>query len=313
MGARDHRLAGEAGQTTALTALFLVALIAVMAAVIDVGSWMRADRKLQADVDAAALAGAQALPESTVSATTLALDNGKKNASGLTGANITYSTSLLANDTIKVTAERTVPGFFSKVLRLASVRVHATARARTGVLNQAQYVAPISVHWRHPSLQCNPAPCAASTSIKLSDLGPASGGTAPGSFGLINLDQNSTTGTPGADVVASWLSSGFSGYMGLGHYDAVPSAQFNNSLFLAALQQRLNTELLFPVYKTITGPGGNAQYDVIGWVGFVPTRFDADGSTGTLYGSFKRVIWRGFQSTSSKASNYGDYAVQLVE
>ena len=44
---RRRRTGSEAGQTTLFGVLFLVVLICMMAAVIDVGAWMRADRKLQ--------------------------------------------------------------------------------------------------------------------------------------------------------------------------------------------------------------------------------------------------------------------------
>ena len=62
----------EHGQAAALTVLFLTVLLASAAAVIDVGSWFREDRDTQRVADAAALAGAQALPESQGTARSLA-------------------------------------------------------------------------------------------------------------------------------------------------------------------------------------------------------------------------------------------------
>ncbi|MGZ8697874.1 MAG: pilus assembly protein TadG-related protein [Gaiellaceae bacterium] len=52
----------ERGQSLVFTLLFLGVLVGMAAAVLDVGSWYRADRKLQANADAAALAGAHVLP-----------------------------------------------------------------------------------------------------------------------------------------------------------------------------------------------------------------------------------------------------------
>ena len=46
----------------------------------------------------------------------------------------------------------------------------------------------------------------------------------------------------------------------------------------------LGKEVLFPVYRLLTGPGSNARYDIIGWVGFVVTAFDPSGSSGTVTG-----------------------------
>ena len=75
--ARTIRGAGsEAGQSTVLAVLFMVALIAMMAAVLDVGSWMRSDRNLQAEADAAALAAAQELPDAPATAVAKAIEYG---------------------------------------------------------------------------------------------------------------------------------------------------------------------------------------------------------------------------------------------
>ena len=60
-----NRLRSERGQATVLTVIFLVALLGVVALVLDVGSWFREQRDTQSAADAAALAAAQALPEST--------------------------------------------------------------------------------------------------------------------------------------------------------------------------------------------------------------------------------------------------------
>ena len=41
-----------------------------------------------------------------------------------------------------------------------------------------------------------------------------------------------------------------------------------------------NNILLFPIYKTITGPGSGAVFDIVGWVGFKVTDYQANGSDG---------------------------------
>ena len=57
-----NRIRANFGQAAVLMVLFLTVLIGMLAAVLDVGGWMRTDRKLQGTVDAAALAAAQELP-----------------------------------------------------------------------------------------------------------------------------------------------------------------------------------------------------------------------------------------------------------
>src|SRR6187551_4055604 len=131
------------GQAYVITILFLAVLLAMAAAVLDIGSWYRADRSLQATVDAAALAGAQALPTSTANASALASQYATKNGGGT--INVTFQSKVFPNDTIKVTGSRPAPGFFSKVLGVKSVTVHANATARAGLLSAAKWVVPIVV------------------------------------------------------------------------------------------------------------------------------------------------------------------------
>ena len=57
------RFRNQRGQALILMLLFLGVMMALAAAVLDVGAWYRADRKLQATADAAALAGAHGLPD----------------------------------------------------------------------------------------------------------------------------------------------------------------------------------------------------------------------------------------------------------
>ena len=77
-------------------------------------------------------------------------------------------------------------------------------------------------------------------------------------------------GNIGAGTLADWLLNGYQDHdLTVGKYDSAPSANFNNSQFTSALNQQIGHELLFPVYRLLKGPGSNAMYDIIGWVGFV--------------------------------------------
>lgn len=303
----------QTGQATVTTVLFLTVLLGMTGAVLDVGVWFNEDRKLQATTDAAALAAAQELPDSTALATTRAIEYGDKNGGGVGAEDITYETGVLANDTIVVQTEKDAPGIFTKLFGIDSVEVHATAKARTGVLSAARWVAPIVVNWQHPMLQCTPPPCTSPTQIDLMNLHSPGGGDAAGAFGLINLNRNDPNGNVGASTLADWMETGFEGEMGLGNYWQAPSTNFNNGQFQDALGSRLNTEVLFPIYRTISGPGSNARYDIIGWVGFVPTSFHAGGSTGRVNGRFVRVMWEGVASSSPSQPSFGAFTVSLVE
>lgn len=295
-------LRSDRGQATVLTIIFLTALLGAAALVLDVGSWFREQRGTQSTADAAALAAAQELPEFPGAAGTLAGSYVGKNGGG--SQLVTFSSGILANDTVTVNVERQAPGVFAKLFGIQSVTVGARATARTGPLAEARYAAPIGVDLKHPMLQCSPQPCfEQATTLDLEKVGP-------GAFRLLNIDGSQ--GGTGSATVGEWVSRGFDGYMPLGWYYSDPGAKFNSSHVRGAMDFRLGDELLFPVYDQTRGNGANFEYHVLGWVGFVVTDFDGNGNKGTIDGYFVRVIWEGIQSTSG-AGNYGARAVQLVE
>jgi hypothetical protein len=192
------------------------------------------------------------------------------------------------------------------------VEVGARATARAQNLASARYVAPIAVSEQHPMLECQPVPCFDQpTQIPLAKLRQPAASTAAGSFGLVNLDQNAT-GTAGAAVLADWLRNGFGGVMSPGSYRSVPGATFNSSQFRDALTARVGDELLFPVYRSITGSGSTARFEVIGWVGFTLTSFTGSGWSGTLEGRFTRVTWDGVALNGASGPDFGVRTISLV-
>jgi Flp pilus assembly protein TadG len=310
------RIRSAHGQATVLTVIFLIVLVGMAALVLDVGSWYRAKRAAQSTADAAALAGAQALPD-TGQAKTLAQQYAAKNG-GLGAGTITFSSKITANDTITVSVKQTAPGFFAKAFGFKTVNIGASAQARSEAVSQARYVAPITVYYKHPLLNCkngNPITCnptyGVSTTIGLEDIHEPGSGNASAAFGLINLDQNSG-GNVGANELAGWLQDGYDQYLPLGSYNSAPSANFNNSQFLSSLDSVLGKQVLFPVYRIIKGPGSNAVYDIIGWVGFVVTSYDTSGSKGTITGYFTTYIADGVQVTACGCTDLGVHKIELV-
>src|SRR3954470_7498235 len=81
----------ESGQAVVLSAVWIVVLLGMAGLVIDVGSWYRAQRNLQADADAAALAGAQELPDDTATAGVKAKLYAQKNGYTLPASDISFS------------------------------------------------------------------------------------------------------------------------------------------------------------------------------------------------------------------------------
>ena len=301
----------EDGQAIVILAVFMTVLLGAAGIVLDVGSWYRADRATQATADASALAGAQKLIEGTSAATVLAEEYAGKNGGGET--TISFGRRVVDNDLITVTVARTEPAFFTKVFGVETVRVNSRATARAGVPSKARYVAPIAVNEEHPMLRCQ---CFDDpTQVTLINLHNAGSGDASGAFGLLNLQSLSNpSGNIGADELGEWIRDGYQDELPLGMYDSAPSANFNSDYIRNALRDRVGTELLFPVYREpILGSGSGAEYNIIGWVGFVPSSFTAGASTGTIRGYFTKVIWKGLADETGSAPDFGVRVISLVE
>jgi hypothetical protein len=301
----------EEGQVTVLAAIFMVVLVGMAGLVLDVGSWFRQQRVTQATVDAAALAGAQALPSNVAAANGAATDFAGRNG-GVAGLSVTFGSKWRPNDLITVKQTTSSNGFFSSLFGISTVSLSAKASAVSEVPSEARYVAPITVNIKHPDLSGPGCPCFnVPTTLDLGKTG------APGAFALINLDNTDTTGTIGASTLADWIVRGYDEYLPLGGYFSDPGAKWNNNTIQAALQARYGTDLLFPVYDTLVAQGSNAEYHIVGWASFHVTLATADGSSGVLSGYFTQVIWQGLVDESGPSSppipDLGVHSVALVD
>ena len=137
-----HRspVGNELGQAVVATVLFLTVLLGMAAMVVDVGGAYLVQRKLQASADAAALAGAQELPQ-TAAATALArefsAEDARKNeyehVSGVTSGITTFcraGSSCSPVNAIAVTQTASVATNFARVFGLDTFTVHARGVAQ---------------------------------------------------------------------------------------------------------------------------------------------------------------------------------------
>ena len=293
----------ERGQAAVLTVLFMVVLCGAVALTLDVGSWFREQRATQAAADAAALAGAHALPDDTGEAGVLAEEYLEKNDGG--EAEVTFPDGTNA---ISVRVERNTPGIFAQIFGIDSVDVAAKATARVGTPSAVRWAAPFAVDEKHPLLHCAPNPCwGTPTELDLEKVGP-------GAFRLINIDGSH--GGTGPDTLEDWILRGFDGWMPLNWYFSDSGAKFNSSQIKNALDNRieLGKEMLFPVYSNTRDNGANFEYKVIGWVGYVVTSYTIKGSKGAeLKGHFTKVIWEGILNESAGSEDFGVSSIELVE
>jgi Putative Flp pilus-assembly TadE/G-like len=304
------------GQAYVLTVLFLVVLLGMAAAVLDAGSWYRADRALQATVDAAALAGAQALPEDSGEASALANEYATKNGGG--SITVSFDTQVFEDDTIIVEGSRPAPGFFAKVFGVDSVTVNARAKARAGLPAAAKWVAPIVVNVKHDMLQNCPSdpPCKDDTSLEyyhLKSKGAQNDGA--GSFGFINLTGDNGVGS---NELGNWISEGFDQYLEVNQDYLVSTGNpFSSANIKGALDEKVEEGdiLLFPVYDKLKGTGNNAKYHIVGFAAFVITSMDLTGNNEKFFGHFVSVTWEAVQASTAHAAppNFGVKNVSLID
>jgi hypothetical protein len=296
----------ERGQMLAIMAVSIVALCAMGAFVMDVGSWFQAHRATQTVSDSAALAGAQKLPLDPAAAQALASEYGDKNGGGIT--EIAFETNTFPNDTIRVRAERTAPGFLSRVLGIASVDVGADAKARAYNLGSARYAGPFAVWEGHPFILGNAGcPCLGENFV--TTVGLDTGNPSLGAFKIINIDGS--YGGVGQTQLNDWIMRGLDGYMGTGWYFSNPGAKYNPDQVGDALQQRIGSEILIPVYRTVREQGAGYEYQVVGWIAFHILSYSTRGNGGALTGYFTSVVWEGIPSESAD-NFFGAKVVKLV-
>jgi hypothetical protein len=216
----------------------MVALIAMMAAVRR-GSWM--DRpNLQAEADAAALAAAQELPDAPATAVAKAVEYAQERRHGRRQRPI--QTTVLANDTVKATIQRTASS--------AGSRARLGHRPRdgegTGGRPPRRATRRRSADIKHPLLQCRGP---ASTSRRRSTHK-----TGPGAFRCPTSTTRTAAraGDPGRLdperllATCPWITS--------------DPGEFNSSQIRDAMTQRIGDEMLFPVYDITQKEGANLEY-----------------------------------------------------
>jgi hypothetical protein len=129
---------GEEGQAILIAVFFMIVLLGFCALTIDVGHAYLTQRHLQASTDAAALAGAQVLPDVTqASALVNAYGPAGANVPGsATGVQMDFSMKCLASapgcspaNAVVVHATAQVPTVFGGLFGVSSFAVHATSTA----------------------------------------------------------------------------------------------------------------------------------------------------------------------------------------
>jgi Flp pilus assembly protein TadG len=260
------------GQALVFVVAILAVLLGIGALVIEGGRWMQTQRHLQTAADAAALAGVQALPSSTSSATSFASTYVQNNYSGAAGT-VTFPTSPSpcgVNNCIRVVASTTVPGTLAKIYGSVFNNVNVAARAMAAVTvpSQMKNVAPIAVK---NTTACTVSSCFGQTKTVSFDESAVSSST----IGLIDLTCHSTASTAcpsnsgvGANELRNWILNGYADALPAGQWYGVKTGQTVGPI-RQALTDRIGVPLFFPVFDTVANAGPVYYFHIIGWSAFV--------------------------------------------
>ena len=123
-------------------AIALIAMLGCCALCIDVGVMALTKSDLQISADAAALAGAQVLPDDPDNAEALAIAYASKN--GDPADEVTVSVSEDARS-ITVDIHRTSATQFARVFEVDRTRMHAKATAKIGIAASVPWIVPFVI------------------------------------------------------------------------------------------------------------------------------------------------------------------------
>jgi Flp pilus assembly protein TadG len=263
MSALRGRIRSESGQAFVFVAFMLVFLVGMAAIVVDAGFWYREDRQLQTAVDAAALAGAQDLPEETTAESVARDEYAPQNGSGLNKLVVTADAS---SSVIDVTATAKAPGIFARIFEGlldedGEVTIHANAQAQVQAPLELKNVAPIAVHVSEACIVTDPGCFGDPKTLTFAEGDPFD--PTKSKFGLLDLNRD---GSAGAGDMKDWLENGYPDPLTI-NTDYPPANGEKNGIKQeledAADEGRV---LLFPVFDSASAATG---YHIIGWAAFV--------------------------------------------
>jgi Flp pilus assembly protein TadG len=321
MNARLSNVRGEGGQAIVFMVFALLTIVGMAAIVVDGGRWFQAQRHLQTAADAAALAGAQDLPN-TSTASASATSYAQTNWSGISATPSFPSDSpCVANACIDVAAVTSAPGTLAKIYGsiFSNVTVRAHARAMVSVPLFMKDVAPIAVKTTSACPITDPSCFGRTVTVSFTESQLTTS-----AIGLIDLRCQSSTSSvncgqgPGADTLRNWIECTPC------YPDALPANKWysvKTGQNTGPIQQGLNDAanarrtLIFPVFDTAdsTVP----SFHVIAWAAFL---IDVGGvtwspSSKSIRGHFTTLIATDLAAGSpiAGASDFGVHTITLIQ
>jgi hypothetical protein len=309
------RLRDDRGSVIVLVVLLMTALLAISAVAVDVGSWYTADRKLQSTADAAVLAGAQDLPNTTTAASS-ATSYANANNSGVD----TWAPTFPDTSTIDVSLSKSIPSIFAKLVGINSKTVHAHARAQVGTPTQIRNVLPVGVAQSAVCTVGSSGCFGASKLLRFDDTTTVSFSSS--TWGLMDLLGGSTStsncqGQASSSQIQDWISNGYQGLLSVNQYYGAVNGEKSTQ---NALNTQIGKPLLVPVYDSAStswcknpAKGG---FHIVGWAALVidntVTNSDWGPHVKQLHIHFVEYIVHDVDSTPGY-SGFGVKVIQLTQ
>lgn len=272
---------GEDGAAAVLIAVMTVVLVGILAFVTDFGMAYANVRTLQNGVDAAALAAAQEVLESSSGpgtcndmvaaapgagsiATDAFASNAGADADLVGGIAVTCSDVVLPGQVVvTATGAQTSPGFFGAVFGADDFDLTASAKAVVGPAASIVGLRPFAICESVADLRHSVPGTVVTLDFDNADAGC---GTASGNFGLLDIAGGG--GSPGTPVVRGWIEDGYGDPV-----PAVPPFVFEgrtgtpSTSYSDQFAAILDEPIVVPVYDTRTGHGSGSTYNITGFVG----------------------------------------------
>ncbi|HOV79618.1 MAG TPA: pilus assembly protein TadG-related protein [Bacillota bacterium] len=305
----------QKGFALILTTAGMLALLGFAALVTDIGMLALNKYELSNAVDAAALAGAQELPNNVSLAKSVAIDYALKNGC-LVDEPVVSAHNGKNNSKITVTASKEVNYIFAKFLGISSGTVSASAAARLAGLTSHKGAVPLAVPDQNFDYNTKYILKQGANSENPSPLGP-------GTYGALSL-----SGT-GASNYEYDLKYGFEGNLHVGQEIDTETGNMSNPT-KRAIEYRISQcnhyppcspasydpgcsrILVVPVYEPALNINGQIKrVKIIGFASFFVDHVAGQGNENYIEGYFLKMVAEG--DSDPAQSDYGLAGVKLIK
>lgn len=298
----------DRGSISVLFAIAVLPVLAMTAAVADVGMVHAKRQELQTGVEAAALASAARLAAG--SSACVGYDAViSANVGSLSSLTTNCATSSMAtSDVVTVGADASTTLAFSQFLGRSNASITSTASAKVGPAGSAIGLRPIAICAQHPALQNWISSGMASTTtytIFVESDGTTCGGDVPGNWSMIDFDGGSNSNSELQDRVVNGYQSEVGLPVTLNGDPGIPTPSIDIDALIGAT-------ITIPVFSDARSNGAGSEYDLDGVVGVEILNVVMTGAASQRHIDVRfttQTLGEGL--TGGTAANYGSQTFQI--